>query len=251
MPAGRIILKSISDSHKLPKLKTDGARLLYTWLLTHLDINGCFSGDSQVVRGKVFTRLNKTIKTIEEYLKDLELNKLIIRYKVNGDMFLNVPDFVEKQPSLNPKREGKSNIPLPTPELLQQHSVTTPTQVKESKVKESKVKYADDVFMTEEEYRKLIEKYGKENTNKMITVLSNYKGSHGKTYKSDYKAILSWVVDKVIGEGSYKKIDHTKLLANAKACYKGKGRQCDNPTYTAAGNMLEMCKVCKDNKGGW
>lgn len=28
----------------------------------------------------------------------------------------------------------------------------------------------------------------------------NYKGSKGKTYKSDYRAILSWVADKVTKE---------------------------------------------------
>lgn len=118
MPVGRVILKSISDSHKLPKLKTDGARLLYTWLLTHLDVNGCFSGDPQVIKGKVFTRLNKSIKAVENYLNDMEENKLIIRYQVNGDIFLNVPDFVEKQPSLRPEREGQTNIPLPSKDLL-------------------------------------------------------------------------------------------------------------------------------------
>jgi hypothetical protein len=139
MPAGRIILKSISDSHKLSKLKTDGARLLYTWLITHLDINGCFSGDPQVVKGKVFTRLNKSIKTIEDYLKDMEENKLILRYEVDGDIFLIVPDFAEKQPNLNPKKEGKPLIPLPSPELLQSYSRVTLPQVKQSKVKESKV----------------------------------------------------------------------------------------------------------------
>ncbi len=139
MPIGRIILKSISDSYKLSKLKTDGARLLYTWLITHLDISGRFSGDPQVIRGKIFTRLNKTIKTIEGYLKDLELNKLIMRYEVNGDIFLYVPDFVEKQPSLNPDRERKSNIPPPTPELLQSYSSFNPIQDKISKDKINKI----------------------------------------------------------------------------------------------------------------
>ena len=134
MPAGRIILKSISDSHKLSKLKTDGARLLYTWLITHLDINGCFSGDPQVIKGKVFTRLNKSIKTVEEYLKDMEENNLILRYEVDGDIFLIVPDFAEKQPNLNPKKEGKPLIPLPSPELLQSNSRVNLPQVKESKV---------------------------------------------------------------------------------------------------------------------
>ena len=31
----------------------------------------------------------------------------------------------------------------------------------------------------------------------MITVLDNYKGQSGKTYKSDYRAILNWVVERV------------------------------------------------------
>ncbi len=194
MPAGRIVLKSISESYKLSKLKTDGARLLYTWLLTHLDINGCFSGDPQVIKGKVFTRLNKTIKTIEKYLKDLESNKLIIRYKVKGDIFLNIPDFVEKQPSLNPNREAKPNIPLPSPELLKSYSRVNQTQVKESKVKESKVKirFLDFVFLTDEEHKKLLDKLGKKRTEDMIERLNNYIGSHGKKYKSHYFTILVW-----------------------------------------------------------
>jgi len=118
MPIGRILLKSISESKKLSILKTDGARLLYTWLIPHLDINGCHSGDSMVIRGKIFTRLIKSIKTIEGYLQDLENVGLIIRYEVNGDTFLNYPDFVEKQPKLNPEREGKVTITPPTKEQL-------------------------------------------------------------------------------------------------------------------------------------
>jgi len=141
MPVGRIILKSISDSKKLSKVKTDGARLLYTWLITHLDVNGCYSGDAQVINGKIFTRLNKSNKTVENYLCDLEENNLIIRYEINGDLFLNVPDFKEKQPSLNPEREGKTNIPLPPPDLLQSKSRVTPLKDKISKDKISKDKF--------------------------------------------------------------------------------------------------------------
>jgi len=61
MPAGRIILKSISGSKKLSKLKSDGARLLYTWLIPHVDVNGCFSADPIVINGQVLTRLNVSI----------------------------------------------------------------------------------------------------------------------------------------------------------------------------------------------
>lgn len=55
------------------------------------------------------------------------------------------------------------------------------------------------VKMTEDQHKKLIEKYGEGDTEKMIDTLDNYKGSKGKVYKDDYRAILSWVVDKVIG----------------------------------------------------
>lgn len=75
--------------------------------------------------------------------------------------------------------------------------------IKEKKVKESKVKenkkniYADFVSMTSDEYEKLVSQHGEEATKKMIEVLDNYKGANGKKYKSDYRAILNWVVDRV------------------------------------------------------
>ena len=51
--------------------------------------------------------------------------------------------------------------------------------------------------MTNTEYEKLVSTYGKDVSDQCITVLDNYKGSNGKKYKSDYRAILNWVVDKV------------------------------------------------------
>ncbi len=57
-----------------------------------------------------------------------------------------------------------------------------------------KVKYAEFVSMTEADHQKLIETYGEADTQELIEILDNYKGSKGKTYKNDYRAILSWVV---------------------------------------------------------
>jgi len=88
--------------------------------------------------------------------------------------------------------------------------VNTNKNVKKDKndknVKEVKNIYAEYVSMTEEEYQKLLEKHGQALTNKMIEILDNYKGSKGKTYKSDYRAILSWVEKKVLEEGSNGKL---------------------------------------------
>ena len=65
-----------------------------------------------------------------------------------------------------------------------------------------KINYKELVKMTKIQYDKLIQAHGETKTKKMIEVLDNYKGSNGKTYKDDYKAILSWVVDKVNKENS-------------------------------------------------
>ncbi len=76
----------------------------------------------------------------------------------------------------------------------------------EEQPKKEKKKYADFVSMTEEEYNKLVAKYGTEYTRECITILDNYKGANGKKYKDDYRAILSWVVQRVQQEGKIKPI---------------------------------------------
>jgi hypothetical protein len=79
------------------------------------------------------------------------------------------------------------------------------SKVKKRKEKESKVnkiKYADLVLLEEREYDNLIEKLGQVKTSRAIEILDNYKGSSGKTYTSDYKAILSWVVDRINKEST-------------------------------------------------
>lgn len=62
---------------------------------------------------------------------------------------------------------------------------------------DKKIHFAEFVTMTNDEYKKLEIAYGKEFTDQCITVLDNYKGANGKRYKSDYRAILNWVIDKV------------------------------------------------------
>lgn len=68
---------------------------------------------------------------------------------------------------------------------------------KEAEAKAGKTRCADFVWMTKEEHQKLIDKYGEDKTARQIEVLNNYKGSNGKTYASDYLAILNWVADRV------------------------------------------------------
>lgn len=60
-----------------------------------------------------------------------------------------------------------------------------------------KIPFAEFVTMTNAEYNALIEKYGESDTKRMIEILDNHKGMTGKQYQSDYRAILSWVWDRL------------------------------------------------------
>lgn len=161
MPAGRILLKSISESKKLSLLKTDGARLLFTWMIPHLDVNGCFSGDPAVVNGKIFTRLEKTHQEVNDYLNDLAVVGLLVRYQSNGDTFLHVPSFRPKQPNLNPDREGRPFIPPPTPEQLKTNSGAVTEFPNTSKVNISKVKSSKEKVESKTEFDPLFEQFWK------------------------------------------------------------------------------------------
>lgn len=69
---------------------------------------------------------------------------------------------------------------------------------KETKKCESKKKFAEHVSLTESEFEKLVKEYGKDSTLRFIEKLDNYKGSNGKEYKSDYRAILNWVTEEIL-----------------------------------------------------
>lgn len=56
-----------------------------------------------------------------------------------------------------------------------------------------KVKYLDYVLLTENEYNKLIERYGEPLVSQYMERLNNYVGSKGKKYKSHYHTILAWI----------------------------------------------------------
>lgn len=74
---------------------------------------------------------------------------------------------------------------------------------------EKKIKYAEFVSLTEEEYSSLVARLGSETRAKRcIEILDNYKGASGKRYKSDYRAILNWVITRLEEEEQRKGAQH-------------------------------------------
>lgn len=92
-------------------------------------------------------------------------------------------------------------------ELLKNEESTTlfdtrdfekPSRIKKKKEEKPEVlknEVCEKVFLTKEETEKITEKIGLLGYNFCIQKLSAYKISSGKTYKSDYGAILNWVMD--------------------------------------------------------
>jgi len=92
----------------------------------------------------------------------------------------------------------QSNNQVTSKQQTDNKQITTTNELKKEKnVKNDKKEYKDDVHLTEDEYLKIQTKYGIDKTELILNKLSNFKGSNGKKYKSDYKAILSWVGESI------------------------------------------------------
>jgi hypothetical protein len=118
---------------------------------------------------------------------------------------------------------------------------------KESTVKKSTVKkvnkpkenYAEFVSMTEEEYKKLVEQHGEQATKQMIEILDNYKGASGKTYESDYRAILSWVVKRYQEEKSKAKPESPASFWDNDYTFKGQREEEKEAYNPEIDNLIE------------
>lgn len=81
--------------------------------------------------------------------------------------------------------------------VTQQNKNKKEEKEKKEILKKEKKSFACHVTMTDEEYSKLLSAYPENFVKKCIEKLDNYKGASGRRYKSDYHAILTWVVDEI------------------------------------------------------
>lgn len=113
MAKGRMLNRETSLSLKLNALVNDTTRLLATWTIPHLDKNGVFHADPQVVRSLVFPlRQDLSTKEVAAMLDDIERVGLIRRFTASGRMWQVWPGFEHNQPYL---RRDKERTDFPTP----------------------------------------------------------------------------------------------------------------------------------------
>ena len=134
-----------------------------------------------------------------KYLRNRAYNTEWKRKKRNSKKEDDSLDLPQEPPS-DPRESDPlpPEQPVPPEEKQGNEEPQKPKENQPDKKKPpEKKKFADFVKMTEANYFTLVKSYGKEFADACITELDLYKGSNGKTYKDDYRAILSWVVEKV------------------------------------------------------
>lgn len=151
MATGRMLKRNISESRRLSELKTDSARLLWTWIIPYLDADGRFFASATMIKGKVVPRLATfTLRNIPRYLKDMADVGLITLYEVDGEKILEYRKFSEFQKIIK-DREARSlpaspkgkELPIksrPSPDKVVTKSGEHKSNLIESNLIESKAK---------------------------------------------------------------------------------------------------------------
>ena len=174
-----------------------------------------YTEQKEVIDKLTDEQAGKLIKAIYEYVEtdkmpqlDSLLEIVIIPFKQNIDRNIDKWEQIKQKRSEAGKigaeikkqkqaKQANANF-AKSKEANQAVNVNENVNVNDNvNVKDKKIHFADYVTMTNAEYEKLVSTYSKEFADQCITVLDNYKGANGRKYKSDYRAILSWVIEKV------------------------------------------------------
>ena len=200
----RMIDPSFWSDEKLGQCTRD-ERLLFMGLISSADDEGYGRANPKLLRSSLFPYDDLRVSDLTKWLSRLGGLRLIALYEVNGQAYYHLPNFSKHQ-TIN--RPTPSSIPKQTEDSLSTHGGLTPMRIEEKRrerEEETKEKtpfipprgknaYGEFVTMTDKEYDSLIETVGETGAKRCIEILDNYKGSSGRKYQSDYRAILSWVI---------------------------------------------------------
>lgn len=117
----RLVYSSISSSERVGALGAKGA-LLYTWIIPHCDSQGRMLGSPRVVGQQVVPFIRGiSLEEIEESLKQMEAQKLIIWYKDGkGRQLIQIADWWEWQTGLKYKSPSHYEPPKDWPDRITQ-----------------------------------------------------------------------------------------------------------------------------------
>ena len=185
------------------------ARCLYFTMGMLADDDGFVSAPKSIMRQCGASQDDMAILIQKRYVLAFESGVIVIKHwRINNylrqDRYTETT-YLEEKSTLTLDAKGaytELGIPVGIPSGNPVKNSIEKNSVDKNRVE--KTRYAENVSMTDDEYQKLIDKYGESDTARLIEILDNYKGSSGKSYKSDYRAILNWVVDRLKEERTQK-----------------------------------------------
>jgi len=109
MARGRMLNRTVCASLKFQQLPDDTARLLATWLISHLDKAGVFYADPTMVRSLIFPRRTDiSVEQVASYLRAMADVGLIYLFEAQGETWQCWPGFADNQVGLRADRETTS-----------------------------------------------------------------------------------------------------------------------------------------------
>ncbi len=96
MAQRRMLSKSISCSLQVDNLPIE-AQLLFTWMIPHTDDEGRMTGHLKEIKGKVVPMKDWNLQKIDEYLKIMHNEGLIILWEKDGLPIIEFPGWNRHQ----------------------------------------------------------------------------------------------------------------------------------------------------------
>lgn len=188
------------------QLKLTGTELLLYALVYNFsqDGNGCFYGSNDYAAKKIGCRRECVNRNATSLVERGLLSRSYGSHngKPTIDYVAIVPDCAIQSQCAQNAQQVCENRTAPCAQNAHNSKSDNLNDNQESihtiaRAESKKLQIAEFVSMTADEYQKLIDEFGKEDADALVAILDNYKGSSGKKYKSDYRAIRSWCVERL------------------------------------------------------
>lgn len=198
----RMVSKSISISLQVNRL-SDFAKLLFTWMIPHADDFGRLSGEPEVIKALVVPMMKQGVKEIEKALNEMVKENLVLWYRFKNEKVIQFIKFEEHQTGLN--KRTKSRFPDPNDDEIEFLGISEnfhPNRTKQNRTEEKGIEekgtFGAHVLLTQDEYDRLIEYMGSEDTvKKYIESMNLYAEQIGvkkfqRQYASHYATLQNW-----------------------------------------------------------
>lgn len=183
--------------------------LLAEWKPNTLTIRGIKvaleRGQIAISVRELSNRWSLSIPTVQKILKEFVVDERITVERSNVVNVITVLNYERYQGCAGQEQQQ---------DLFSQKVPNNQPPKRKPPSKPSKHRYAPEVLLTEEEYGKLVAGHGEDGAKWMIQKLDDYKASRGTTYKSDYRAILNWVVGEYQKQKQYGKSTNIRQSAS-------------------------------------